>query len=492
MPFLLLFVLMLACLPGTWPEPAPWIGGVRGSFLLTWLSVAGVLAAARAIAWWTTSQLAQHPGQRETIIARYVSARTYHTIALFLTYAMVLYGLGWGWAVQCLTTVAGAAGEPSWSFPGAELIILAPFLVGLVGSWFFHYDAERGLHDSGPGAEQDPYWTRRTYLSFHLRQNMALVPAPVILLILADSITHLWPNLEHDPRFQVFALLLLGAVFAAMPWVLRLVLGLRPLKEGPLRQRLLATADRLQFRFTDILVWDTHSGVANAMVVGILPWLRYVLLTDRLIEELTPAEIEAVFGHEVGHIKHRHMLYYLGFLLVSLCVVSELWRAADLENLLHISTRQDVAILPRIALFGSYVFVVFGFVSRRCERQADIYGCRAVSCVRQDCFCHDEDQPLAPQGQGLCPTGICTFISALEKVAYLNGMSRERPGWLQSWQHSTIARRVDFLERILGEPALEPRFQRTVFLTKLALLSGLILVLLVLGRSQGWTTILTL
>jgi hypothetical protein len=83
-------------------------------------------------------------------------------------------------------------------------------------------------------------------------------------------------------------------------------------------------------------------------------------------------------------------------------------------------------------------------VSRRCERQADIFGCRTVSCA--------------------------VFIAALEKVAWLNGISRDRPGWLSSWQHSTIARRVEFLQRMSADPALEPRFQRRVGLIKWALL----------------------
>ncbi len=58
--------------------------------------------------------------------------------------------------------------------------------------------------------------------------------------------------------------------------------------------------------------------MVNAMVVGLFPILRYVVVTDRLSAELTPEEIEAVFGHEVGHVKHRHMTYYLFFMMVSL------------------------------------------------------------------------------------------------------------------------------------------------------------------------------
>src|SRR5208282_1213408 len=122
--------------------------------------------------------------------------------------------------------------------------------------------------------------------------------------------------------------------------------------------------------------------------------------------------------------------------------------------------------VPSIALTGAYVFVVFGFLSRRCERQADIYGCRVASCAQRECLEHDADRRPPGDGRHLCPTGIRTFIHALEKVAYVNGISRSRPGWLQSWQHSTIARRVEFLHRMAHDPSLEPRFQRTVGLVK--------------------------
>src|SRR5207253_2445656 len=187
----------------------------------------------------------------------------------------------------------------------------------------------------------------------------------------------------------------------------------------------------------NILLWDTHGGVANAMVVGILPLLRYVVFTDRLIAEMSAEEVEAVFGHEAGHIRHRHMLYYLAFMMVSLAVVMQIWDAANLKSLVNLTLRKDLVLLPLFGLVGAYIFVVFGFLSRRCERQADIYGCRAVPCAKSNCHQHKEGTELPPKGRGLCPTGILTFISALEKVADLNGISRDKPGWLQSWRHST-------------------------------------------------------
>ena len=69
----------------------------------------------------------------------------------------------------------------------------------------------------------------------------------------------------------------------------------------------------------------------------------------------------------------------------------------------------------------------------------------------------------------------------LEKVADLNGISRDRPGWLMSWQHSTIARRVEFLQRMEADPRVEPRFQRRVGLVKWAIVLSLGLILAALA-----------
>ncbi len=507
MPFLLLLLLTVACLPVKWWPPPGWVAllgakilpfvGVEepdarlaslvGSTALTWLAVAMVVGAAALHSWRLRHKIARESRGRTKLLQRHAAWRFYHLAALFVLYGLALYILGWGWVAQGAPPLDST--EPD-ALPGTELLILTPFLVGLVLSWTFFYDAERALHHAVPGGVEGhaPYWSRAAYLLFHVRQNLALVFIPVLLLITVNGLPRVLPQGEGSSPVigAVITLSAAALVFICMPLVIRLVLGLKPMPEGSLRRQLFRAAKRLNFRCSNILLWNTRGGVANAMVVGILPWLRYVVLTDRLISEMTPAETEAVFGHEVGHIKHRHMIYYLAFLLVSLAVLSQVWELADLESVLNLSSRKDLAVLPVVASLGAYIFLVFGFVSRRCERQADIYGCRAVSCGSARCSGHDDEVALLPGGRGLCPTGIHTFINALEKVAYLNGISRDKPGWLQSWQHSTIARRVAFLQSVLADPGTEPRFQRRVGLVKWALFLGLGAVFLFLGITYGW------
>ena len=65
------------------------------------------------------------------------------------------------------------------------------------------------------------------------------------------------------------------------------------------------------------------------------------------------------------------------------------------------------------------------------------------------------------------------MVRALERVALVNGINRSRPGFLQSWQHSTIAKRVAFLDGVIVDREAEERFQRRLWRTKWALMLAL-------------------
>jgi Zn-dependent protease with chaperone function len=510
MPFLLMVFLTLICLPELNDWPPPLVGkSAEGAAAATWAGVGLVALAAAAVAQRVRRPLVRDPGQRERVLVRYERERFFHLVLLYGTYATALLVLGWGWAVSQAWKVGG---QP---LPGGELVLLSPFLAGFAVSLAFFYDADRASQraarrlagfdapdGAGPGAEGPPaarprLWGGRLgYVLFQMRQRLALVLIPVLLLLALKEAQRAVPDAawaRWEPVVNAAGLGAMAAVFVGLPWLIRLALGLKPLAPGPLRDRLRAVGGRLGFRCSNILVWNTRRSMANAMVVGLLPWPRYVVFTDRLLEEFEPEEVDAVFGHEVGHARHRHMLYYLGFLTVSMAV---LWKAycdfpwlGQLADGLGcpgswlgpLAERGYLQGVPVVGLLLAYIFVVFGFLSRRCERQADVYGCRAVSCPDPDCAGHGGGAPAG----GLCPTGIRTFIRALERVAAVNGISRDRPGFLQSWQHSTIARRVAFLEGILADPAAEPRFQRRVALVKGGLLAAVLAVLLALFLTGG-------
>ncbi len=508
MPFLLLLLIAAACFPEHWPQPLAWIGipdGAPAAFAAwTWGGVLALLAAAWFITWRARRSLQVPSAEGLSILRRFAARRRWLHLGQCAYLLVAVYLLGWGWTVQTICTT-----EKGLLLPGAELVVLAPFFVSLLAAWAIYFDTENLLHDRPRHAGFASSWRERaSYVQFHARQCLALLVAPLALLIIDKGLRRAIPGPDFGGKLQLLSVGLVVVVFVSLPWVLRIALGLRPLPAGPVRDRLLACAQRLRFRCSNILVWNTRGGVANAVVVGIVPQLRYVIFTDRLTSELSPDEVEAVFGHEIGHIKHHHMSFYIGFLILSLCALAGAWTAvrsqfigpatamsaslndgfpgATGNGVEHANLVADLEIVPLVTIAGAYVFVVFGFLSRRCERQADVYGCRAVSCERRDCLDHDADTRLAPLGNGLCPTGIRLFIDALEKVACINGISRSRPGWLQSWQHSTIAHRVEFLQRVLRDSKEEVYFQRRVAWVKWGFLAAVLTFIGLLIMSLGW------
>jgi STE24 endopeptidase len=463
MPFLLLLVLTLICLQSEWPRP-PFFLGEWGSALATCGGVALLLIVAEVLSRRMCRLLRMGQENRARVFRRLSWTRRYFVYALLAFYGVALYGLGWGWTGKHLL------GPPNQPIPGRELLILSPLFAALVLSWSRFYGVEQTAHAIDSGPDEVPFLSRWAYVGLQARHNLLLVLPPLFLLLVEETILGLFPALQDNAYFtSSIAAGLVASIFVGIPLILRLILGLKPLPDGPLRQHLLATARRVNFRCSDILVWNTRGTIANAMVTGPMPFLRYIVLTDRLISSLTPEEIEAVFGHEVGHVKHHHMAFYLGFVLASLIVLGAVREAlqtlllpadgyVESAMLQWLRTVEFLTPLAVVAILAGYIFVVFGYLSRRCERQADIYGCRTVNCQ--------------------------AFINALEKVGILNGIDREKPGWLSSWQHSTIARRVDFLQRMSDDPSLEQRFQRRVGILKWGV------VLLLAGVLSGTLTII--
>jgi STE24 endopeptidase len=240
--------------------------------------------------------------------------------------------------------------------------------------------------------------------------------------------------------------------------------------------------------------------MVNACVTGVLPNFRYVLLTDALVESLSPVEVAAVFGHELGHVAHRHLPFFGLFFLGSLGLLSLATRLFSLppawfESLPWIPAGQSsrVGEFAEAALvlssLGVFFWLVFGHLSRRFERQADLFGCKVVSCGVAECPPHfdleegtqarDDTDSLSPE---LCPVGIQIFSDALTKVACQNGINATA----RSWRHGSIASRVSFLRRLQTNPGGEKSFQQNLRFFRLILALVLLITLAVAVLTRSW------
>jgi STE24 endopeptidase len=408
-------------------------------------------------------------------------------------YAWIVHVVGWSklvlatWGLRDLFLVD-------------DLAILFPYAMMQLLVWTGLYFSERALHDSRL------YPRLPVYLLLKSRQSVGLIlPVVLIFIIRQDVFARFWPQWHRTSLAEPLELAALAClILLVSPLFVRLAWPTRSLPDGPLRRRLERAAERVGFRFTDLLVWDTRQIMVNACVTGVLPWFRYVLLTDALIESLSPAEVAAVFGHEVGHVAHRHLPFFGFFFLGSLGVMSLAAQAfsaseAWIEGIPWVSAGQlsrwselseSIAILGCLGLF---FWLVFGRLSRRFERQADVFGCKVVSCGALECPPHFdlEDGALTlaaePPGAqlpapGLCPVGIQIFIDALASVARQNGIAVAA----RSWRHGSIASRLAFLQQLQTNPVGEPQFQRGVRSFRFILSAFLLLTLALAVMTRSW------
>jgi len=325
-----------------------------------------------------------------------------------------------------------------------ELIVLLPFVLMLVLVIDATGRAEQRLrlHDFTPGA----------YLNFQLRQFLLPIAPVLFFLLTIDLLAYgtyrgvVWVS-ELTILVSVYPFLrwigvaaMLLFLYFLMPFLLKWSFKAKSLPAGPLRDRLDAFSRREKFKARDILLWPTGGNVLNAAVIGIAGRFRYVLMTDALVDELSEEEVEAVFAHEVGHARNHHMLLFFFFTLAY-----GLLTYLILENLppgvmTTFSNPEVAQLIFGLVGFVLWFFIVFGFVSRRFEQQADVFGALATGRA------HGEtDQPAEAH----------PFVRALTGLAQQMGEVRESRGW----RHFPIRERISYLIEFLNDDRVRRRYR---------------------------------
>jgi STE24 endopeptidase len=418
-------------------------------------------------------------------------------------FAVGVFFLGWGDAVGHLL---GPVSKWPVQLPGAILGTLPPLLAWMALSWA-QYPAEYALRersllihldDGEPIFRPPSLWA---YVLGNLRLQILFTAVPILLILLAHDVVmmilshrfHL--NLAGSATEGLVTFLSAVCVFLVVPEILTRVLPTEPLPASPLRDRMeaMAVANRLKFR--DILLWRTQHRIANALVMGIVPRFRYVLLSDLLIDEMSDEQIEAVFAHEVGHVVHRHLIWYLVFmkvLLLGLAGVGVILEMGQPRYAIPLPHWLPVDLVMPMVGFGLFL-VAFGFLSRRFERQADVFAARTLQRERA---------PQMPTPSHVGPVGASVFTSALERVAAINNMSvgttrrwegglARRIGFIlefmsdaaNNWLHGSIAQRMRTLQRMSEDPSHTRHFDR-----RMARLYLTLVVLMVVTDVVAWKT----
>jgi STE24 endopeptidase len=374
------------------------------STLISILFVATLLATL-IVKFWLSSRQIRHVAQhRHAVPAAFASSMTLsaHQRAADYTLAKTRFGL--------LSTAASTAVLLGWTLLGGlgmldlalqalvlprfggmayQLALLLSF--GLIGSMlelpFELYSTFR--------IEQQFGFNRMTwqlYVADMLKGALvgAVIGLPIaalVLWIMATAGAQWW--VWAWGTWVVFNLILL----VLYPTVIAPLFNkFQPLADEDLKVRVQALMARCGFAAQGLFVMDgsKRSAHANAYFTGFGASKRVVFF-DTLLSKLTPAEVEAVLAHELGHFKHKHVVQRMVSMFVlslgALALLGWLSKQAGFYEGLGVSWNLGaptdalalLLFMLTAPLLSYFVSPLFAQVSRRHEFQADAYACQQTS-----------------------------------------------------------------------------------------------------------------
>jgi STE24 endopeptidase len=203
------------------------------------------------------------------------------------------------------------------------------------------------------------------------------IPFLLVILWLMDAMGRYWWlwAFVFISGFQLLMIVIFPTFIA--PWFNKY----EPLKEGELRDRILALANQVGFKTSGIYSMDgsKRSAHSNAYFTGIGKAKRIVLF-DTLIEQMTTDQGLAVLAHEMGHYKMKHirrmLVVEMVFLLIGLYILSLLLDYPPLFAAFGLTPSSHAALVLFSLLSGPATFFLgplMNLLSRKHEYEADCF-----------------------------------------------------------------------------------------------------------------------
>lgn len=170
----------------------------------------------------------------------------------------------------------------------------------------------------------------------------------------------------------------------------------QPLEDEALKTRVTALMQRCGFAAKGLFVMDgsKRSGHANAYFTGFGVSKRVVFF-DTLLAKLSPAEVDAVLAHELGHFKHKHVIKRIvamfamslgGFALLG-WLSTQTWFYTGLGVVPNMGSNVSVPnnalalllLMLAMPVFSFFISPLFAQLSRKHEFEADAYAIKQTA-----------------------------------------------------------------------------------------------------------------
>jgi STE24 endopeptidase len=311
---------------------------------------------------------------------RFTFGRISGVMTLFATLVFIILG-GLGWTDALSKSIAADLwGEPSQIVQGLVFFSILGLLSSVLSLPFEYYhtfviEERHGFNKQSP----------KMFFVDRLKGLLLTIAlgGPILAAIL-------WIMGQMGDRWWIWAWIALSSFSLLTAWLYPTFLAplfnkFRPLPEGPLKDKILALANNIQFNAAGLLVMDAskRSSHGNAYFTGVLNKKKIVLF-DTLLESLSDNEVVAVLAHELGHFKLHHVRWALirGTLMTGafLYFLSLCLPLTDFYHAFHLPEATNYGALVVFSMWFGIIGFVFQpistWLSRRNEFAADDFALR--------------------------------------------------------------------------------------------------------------------
>lgn len=230
-------------------------------------------------------------------------------------------------------------------------------------------------------------FNKSTKKTFWLDQIKSLLIETVLMFVLFLAVMFLFETFGNIGILIVCALVILfnvGVSMLSLP-IMKIFNKFTPLEECELRTGLLSLCDKYNVQVKDIYVMDASRRTtrANAFCTG-LSKKKTISLDDNLVNNYTTEQIVAVFAHEFGHAKYKHILRSIWFsffriiiLILALGVILNVPSICRAFGFSDINYYFAFTALTMISWPVSKIFdLISNSISRKFEYQADAFAAK--------------------------------------------------------------------------------------------------------------------
>ncbi|HMO15796.1 MAG TPA: M48 family metalloprotease [Pirellulaceae bacterium] len=340
----------------------------------------------------------------------------------------------------------------NWEMPLAvftrELVIVGPLTYSL-WSIHHHFSWFRNVADPNLDASDRPSLKV-------INKILGLAVLATLLFVLLECISK--PNHSNQTGW----IWMIGTLFLLLenfPVIVSKWLRLKPYANTSLENALQLICESERTRVPQVLLWKTDGTIVNALMLGLFPWNRRLILTDGLLDSMDDNQLRAILRHEIAHVKHGHVfwrLFVVSAPLVPIFAFNHLTARGLSQSSMgfahHLNTNEIMWLV--VLFYFIYVYFFFGWQARLMEHEADLF---AFGFGRPNL-----DQQSSYRG------------NQAHTIEALRSLAREYPQMFAAnrWLYPSLADRITLLQRVGTHPNLSDRVRHQLLWARCVILVG--------------------